>query len=53
MLKAQETEEQISFLNDSYFVPHFQPIVNVINRTIMAYEVLGRYCSSEEKEFKS
>ena len=30
-------------LSENHCIPHFQPIINVVNGTIMGYEVLGRY----------
>jgi EAL domain-containing protein (putative c-di-GMP-specific phosphodiesterase class I) len=48
-----EGKDSVSFLNESYFVPHFQPIVNVVNRNIHAYEVLGRYKPPESNTIQS
>ncbi|GBF48926.1 signal transduction protein [Leptospira ryugenii] len=48
-----ETEHGSQFWNENHFVPHFQPIVNAINRSISAYEVLGRQYDPEAKTFHS
>ncbi len=48
-----ETEQGNQFWNESHFVPHFQPIVNAINRSISAYEVLGRQFNPEENSYHS
>jgi EAL domain-containing protein (putative c-di-GMP-specific phosphodiesterase class I) len=39
------SEMNPAFLNEAFFVPHFQPIVNVTTRNISGYEVLGRLFS--------
>ncbi|WCL51129.1 EAL domain-containing protein [Leptospira sp. GIMC2001] len=41
------------FLNESFFVPHFQPILNVTTRNVSGYEVLGRLFSPTENQFHS
>jgi EAL domain-containing protein (putative c-di-GMP-specific phosphodiesterase class I) len=48
-----ETEQGNQFWNETHFVPHFQPIVNAINRSISAYEVLGRQYNPEENSYHS
>jgi EAL domain-containing protein (putative c-di-GMP-specific phosphodiesterase class I) len=41
------------FLNESFFVPHFQPIINVTTRNVSGYEVLGRIFSPSSNEYRS
>lgn len=48
-----ESTEGNQFWNETYFVPHFQPIVNAINRSISAYEVLGRQFNPKENTYES
>ncbi|TGN18389.1 EAL domain-containing protein [Leptospira idonii] len=48
-----ETHEGNQFWNETHFVPHFQPIVNAINRSISAYEVLGRQFNPDENTYHS
>lgn len=48
-----ETHKGGQFWNESHFVPHFQPIVNAINRSISAYEVLGRQFDPDENTYQS
>ncbi len=52
MFRTESTEGS-QFWNETYFVPHFQPIVNAINRSISAYEVLGRRFNPEENTYQS
>jgi EAL domain-containing protein (putative c-di-GMP-specific phosphodiesterase class I) len=42
-----------SFMNEAFYVPHFQPIVNVITRNVSGYEVLGRQYSPQEDRYHS
>lgn len=47
------TSNTTNFMNESYYVPHFQPIVNVITRNVSGYEVLGRQYSPIENKYHS
>ncbi|MCB1158500.1 MAG: EAL domain-containing protein [Leptospiraceae bacterium] len=42
-----------SIINEELYVPHYQPIVNAINRKILGYEVLGRLYSITHDQFLS
>jgi EAL domain-containing protein (putative c-di-GMP-specific phosphodiesterase class I) len=47
------TSNTTNFVNESYYAPHFQPIVNVITRNVSGYEVLGRQYSPIENKYHS
>ncbi|MCC5814840.1 MAG: EAL domain-containing protein [Leptospira sp.] len=42
-----------AFLNEAFFVPHFQPIINVTTRNVSGYEVLGRLFSPTQGNYIS
>jgi len=42
-----------AYLNEAFFVPHFQPIINVTTRSVAGYEVLGRLFSPSRGEYVS
>lgn len=42
-----------AFYNESFFLPYFQPIINVTTQMIMGYEVLGRIFSPSEGNYLS
>lgn len=42
-----------TLMSEDAYVPHFQPILNAINRKILGYEVLGRYYCNQEQQFMS
>lgn len=46
-------DESEHFLKEELYIPHFQPIINTINRSILGYEVLGRIHLENEKECSS
>ncbi len=39
--------------NEENYVPHYQPILNSLNRKILGYEVLGRWYSHTDNDFLS
>ncbi|PJZ73153.1 histidine kinase, partial [Leptospira perolatii] len=52
MLVEPETHQILS-LGEGYYSPHYQPILDVGNRNIIGYEVLGRVFSSETRDYRS
>ncbi|EQA37817.1 cyclic diguanylate phosphodiesterase (EAL) domain protein [Leptospira inadai serovar Lyme str. 10] len=50
---AEYESHQILSLGEGYYSPHYQPILDVGNRNIVGYEVLGRVLSPETKEYHS
>ncbi|TGK12323.1 EAL domain-containing protein [Leptospira fletcheri] len=52
MLVEQEYHQILS-LGEGYYSPHYQPILDVGNRNIIGYEVLGRALAPESQEYHS
>ncbi|PJZ77464.1 EAL domain-containing protein [Leptospira neocaledonica] len=50
---AEYESQQILSLGEGYYTPHYQPILDVGNRNIIGYEVLGRVFSPESNEYHS
>lgn len=44
---------EVAYLNEGYFYPHFQPIINVTTRQVTGYEVLGRLYSPQIGGYQS
>jgi EAL domain-containing protein (putative c-di-GMP-specific phosphodiesterase class I) len=44
---------ETNFVNETFYVPHFQPIVNVTTRNVAGYEVLGRIINPDDSSFES
>lgn len=52
MHEKKNFQERLS-LNEEICVPHFQPIISVVTRQILGYEVLGRVYQGENKNYIS